>query len=72
MKWRYLGHLQLLSRAVAVLAKMEVSPQKEMAIPQGMKVFAVERPGFPYDFVYFPALCGVQSSPLVFVPLQQW
>ena len=50
------------------MAEMEVSPQEEMANPQGMTVFAVERPGLPEDFVSFPALCGVQSSPLVFVP----
>ena len=68
MKWCYLGHLQLLSRAVAVMAEMEVSPQEEMANPQGMKVFAVERHGLPEDFMYFPAPFGVQSSPLVFVP----
>ena len=68
MKWRYLGHLQLLSRAIAVKAEMEVSPQEEMANLQGMKVFAVERPGLPEDFVSFHPLCGVQSSPLVFVP----
>ena len=59
MKWRYLGHLKLLSKAVAA---MEVSPQEEMANPQGM------RPGLPEDVVSFPALCGVQSSPLVFAP----
>ena len=42
------------------MAEMEVSPQEEMANnPQGMKVFAVERPGLPEDFVSFPALCGV-------------
>ena len=50
------------------MVEMEVSPQEEMANPQGMKVFAVERPGLPEDFVSFPALCGVQSSPLVFAP----
>ena len=50
------------------MAEIEVSPQEEMANPQGMKVFAVERPGLPEDFVYFPAQCGVQSSPLVFAP----
>ena len=50
------------------MAEMEVSPQEEMANPQGMKVFAVGRPGLPEDFVSFPALCGVQSSPLVFAP----
>ena len=50
------------------MAEMEVSPQEEMANPQGMKVFAVERPGLPEDFVSFPALCGVQLSPLVFAP----
>ena len=50
------------------MAVMEVSPQEEMANPQGIKVFAVERPGLPEDFVSFPALGGVQSSPLVFAP----
>ena len=40
-----------------------------MANPQeGMEVFAVERPVLFENFVYFPALCGVQSSPLVFAP----
>ena len=68
MKWRHSDHLQLLSRAVAVMAEMGVSPQEEMANPQGMKMFADERHGLPKDFVSFPALCGVQSSPLVFVP----
>ena len=46
---------------------MEVSPQEDMANPQGMKVFAVERHGLPEDFVSFSALCGVQLSPIVFV-----
>ena len=50
------------------MVEMEASPQEEMANPQGMKVFAVEGPEFPEDFVSFPALCGVQSSPLVFAP----
>ena len=61
------GTFAALSRAVAVRAEMEVSPKK-MANPEGMKEFAVERHGLPEDFVYFPALCGVQSSPLVFAP----
>ena len=69
MEWRYLDYLQLLSKAVAAMVEMEVSPQEEMANPQGMKVFAVERPELPEDFVSFPALCGVQSSPLVFAPI---
>ena len=69
MKWRYLGHLQLfLSRAVAVVAEIEVSPQEEMANPQGIKVLAIERYELPEDFVSFPALFGLQSSPHVFVP----
>ena len=50
------------------MAEMEVSPQEEMANPQEMKVLAVEKPRLPEDFVYFPTLCRVQSSPLVFVP----
>ena len=62
------GLLQLLLKAVAAMAEMEVSPKEEMANPQGMIVFAVDRPGLPEDFVPFPALCGVQSSPLVFAP----
>ena len=49
------------------MAETEVS-QEEMANPQGMKVFAVERPGLPEDFVSIPALCGVQSSLLVLAP----
>ena len=68
MKWHCLDFLQLLSKAVAAMAEMEVSPQEEMANPQGIKVFAGERPGLPEDFVSFPTLCGVQSSPLVFAP----
>ena len=55
-------------KAVAAMVEIEVSPQEEIANPQGMKVFAVERPGLPEDFVSFPALCGVQSLPLVFSP----
>ena len=50
------------------MAEMEVIPQEETANPQGMEVFAVEKHGLPEDFVSFPALCGMQSSPLVFVP----
>ena len=48
---------------------MQVRPQEEMANPQGMKMFAVERKGLSEDFVYFRALCGVQSPPLVFAPI---
>ena len=50
------------------MAEMEVSPQEEMANPQRMEVFAVERLELPEDFVSFPALCGVQLSSLVFAP----
>ena len=54
------------------MAEMEVSPQEEeMADPQGVKLFAVERHGLSEGFAYFPALCGVQSivaSRIVFVP----
>ena len=68
MKWRYLGHLQPLSKAVAAMAKIKVSLQEEMDDPQEIKVFAVERHGLLEDFVSFPALYGVQSSQLVFAP----
>ena len=40
------------------MAETEVSAQEEMANPQGMKVFAVERYGLPEGFVSFPALCS--------------
>ena len=50
------------------MAEIKVSPQEKMTNPQGMKVFAVEIHGLLEDFVHFPALCRVQSSPLVFVP----
>ena len=52
------------------MAEMEVSPQEKMSNPQGMKIFAVEKHGLLEDFVSFRALCGVQSSPLVFAPNQ--
>ena len=71
------GHFQLLSRAVAVMAEKEVSPQEEIANLQGIKSV---RHGLPEDFESFRALCGLQSSPLVSAPnpsivwgpLQQW
>ena len=37
MKWRHLGHLQILSRVVVAMAEMEVNPHEEMANSQGMK-----------------------------------
>ena len=71
MKWRHLGLIQLLSRAVSpftVVAEIQISPLDNIDSPQVMKVFAVERQGFPEDFVFFSTLCGVQSPPLVFAP----
>ena len=58
----------LIKGCSSYMAEIEVRPQEEMADPQGIQVFAVERSGLPEDFVYFPTLCGVQSSPLVFPP----
>ena len=43
----------LLLKGLAVMAEMEGSPQEEMANPQGMNVFAVERPGLPEDSCLF-------------------
>ena len=60
IKWRYLGHLRLLLKAVAIRAEVEINSQEEMANPQGTKLFDVERHGLPEDFVYCPAMCGVQ------------
>ena len=50
------------------MAEMFVSPQDEIANPQGMKVFVIDRHGLLEEFVYFRVLCGVQSLPLVFAP----
>ena len=50
------------------MTEMKVILQEEMANPQEMKVFALAEYGLPEDFVSFPALCGVRSWPLVFVP----
>ena len=47
---------------------MQVSPREKIADPQHMKAFAVERHRLPEDFVSFRALCGMQSSPIVFAP----
>ena len=47
------------------MEEMEVSPQEEMSNPQGMKVFAVERPGLPEKIVSFPVLCGGRHSYLL-------
>ena len=52
------------------MAEMGVSSQEEMANSQDMKVFAFERHGLLKGFVFFRALCGVQSSPLVLAPNQ--
>ena len=56
MKLHHLGHLQLLSRDLlpsTVVAEMKVSPEDEMANPQCMKVFTVERHGLAEDLVSF-------------------
>ena len=48
------------------MAEMEVSPQEEMANPQEMKVFAVERPGLPENFVFFHCVeCSRRHSYLL-------
>ena len=44
MKWRYLGHLQLLSKAkhsFIVMAKKEVCPRDEIADPPGTVVLPI-------------------------------
>ena len=44
-----------------------VSPQDELANPQVMKMFAVEKHGLPHYFVYFPTL----TDPLRIQPWSQ-
>ena len=71
MKWRYLGHMQLLSKAVAVTAEMaqkEVCPRDEIVDPLGTTVLPIDRHGFAEGFVPFRTLRGVQSLLVRFAP----
>ena len=65
MKWRYLGHFQLLSEAkhsLTAMAKEEVCPRDEIADPSGMAVLPIGiLYGFDEGLVSFRTLCGVQS-----------
>ena len=68
IKWCYLGHLQLLSKAkhsFIVMAKKEVCPRDEIADAPGTAVLPIDIHGFAEDLVSFRTLCGVQSSSLV-------
>ena len=71
MKWRYLGHLQLLSRAkhsFIVMVKKEVCLRDEIADPPGTAVLPIDIQGFAEGLVSFRTLCGVQSSLVRFAP----
>ena len=71
MKWRCLGHLQLLSKAkhsLTAMAKKEVCPRDEIADPLGMAVLPIHMYGFDEGLVSFRTLCGVQSSLVRFAP----
>ena len=71
MKWRYLGYLQLLSKAkhsFTVIARKEVCPRDEIADPPGTAVLPIDRHGFAEGLVPFRTLCGVQSSLMRFAP----
>ena len=71
MKWRYLGHLQLLSKAkhyFIVMAKKEVCPRSEIADPLGTAVLPIDINGFAEGLVSFRTLCCVQSSMVRFAP----
>ena len=71
MKWRYLRHLQLSSKAkhsLTAMAKKEVCPRDEMADPPGTAVLPIGRHRFAEGLVSFRTLCGVQSSLVRFAP----
>ena len=71
MKWRYLGHFQLLSKAkhfLIAMAKEEVCPRDEIADPPIMAVLPIDIYGFDEGLVSFRTLCGVQSSLVRFAP----
>ena len=71
MKWRYLGHFQLVSKAkryLTAMAKEEICPRDEIADPPGMAVLPIDIYGFDEGLVSFRTLCGVQSSLVIFAP----
>ena len=71
MKWRYLGHFQLLSKAkhsFIVMAKKEICPRDEIADAPGTAVLPIDVHGFAEGLVSFRTLCGVQSSLGRFAP----
>ena len=71
MKWRCLGHLQLLSKAkrsLTAMAKKEVYPRDEIADPPGKAMLPIDIHGFAEGLVSFRTLCGVQSSLVRFAP----
>ena len=71
MNWRYLGHLQLLSKAkhsFIVMAKKEICPRDEIANPPGTAVLHIDIHGFAEGLVSFRTLCGVESSLVRFAP----
>ena len=73
MKWLYLGHSQLLSKAkhyLTAMAKEEVCPRDEIADPPGMAVLPIDMYGFDEGLVFFRTLYGVQSSLVRFAPNQ--
>ena len=71
MKWRYLGHLQLLSKAkhsFTAMAKEGICLRDEIADPPGMAVLPIDIYGFDEGLVSFRTLCRVQSSLVRFAP----
>ena len=71
IKWRHLGHLQLLSKAkhpLTAMVEKEVCPRDEIANPPGTAVLPIGRHGFAEGLVYFCTLCGMQSSLVRFSP----
>ena len=65
MKWRYLGHLQLFSKAkhsLKAIAKNKTCPRDEIADPPGTAMLPIDRHGFAEGLVSFRTLYGVQSS----------
>ena len=72
MKWRYLGHKQLLSKEkhfLTAMAENEVCPRDEIiADPPGTAVLPIDRRGSAECVVSFRTLCDVQSSLVKFAP----
>ena len=65
MKWRYLGHLQPLSKAkhyLTAMAKEDVCPRDEIADPPGTAVLPIGIHGFAEGVFSYTVWCAIVAG----------